>query len=192
MSIGTYSCVCSAWIRMRVLACTPLPNSINWASGPTNCAISAMLARRMAHFGARQVVLGQLADRFEQAAALLVVKYLGGMLFWGSASPARTSSESPLGLWKKAVESGPPPTPGAGATAGGSCRGPDSSPARRCVRGSKRSRPASARPRMSGGRWIGRRRIPAIDVWGRVADTSVLAQESRSTMISNARPASPA
>src|SRR5206468_2545495 len=35
MSIGTYSCVCSAWIRMRVLACTPLPNSISWAAGPT-------------------------------------------------------------------------------------------------------------------------------------------------------------
>ncbi len=48
MSIGTYSCVCSAWIRMRVLACTPLPNSISWASGPTNCAISAMFPRRIA------------------------------------------------------------------------------------------------------------------------------------------------
>src|SRR5437879_5339998 len=48
MSIGTYSLVSSAWMRMRVLAWMPLPNSISSASGPTNCAMSAMLPRRMA------------------------------------------------------------------------------------------------------------------------------------------------
>jgi len=68
MSIGTYNCVCSAWIRMRVLACAPLPNSISWPQADELRDLRDVAAEDR-HLGARQVVLGQLADRFEQAAA---------------------------------------------------------------------------------------------------------------------------
>ena len=45
ISTGTYSGGCSASIRMRVLTPAPLPNSMSCASGPTNCATSAMWLR---------------------------------------------------------------------------------------------------------------------------------------------------
>jgi len=68
MSIGTYSCVCSAWIRMRVFACTPLPNSIKLGLGPDELRDFRDVSAQDGHFGARQVVLGssQIASKRRQ------------------------------------------------------------------------------------------------------------------------------
>ena len=70
MSTDTYSAGgCSASSRMRVLALEPLPGSIRRRPGPNRAHECGRALGEDRGLGARQVVLGQLADAVEERAS---------------------------------------------------------------------------------------------------------------------------